>query len=67
MKKFQISITGMGCAHCVQSVTQVLRNIGATVNSCEIGQANIFFSGSVDVITEAVESLGFTVKTVMEA
>lgn len=63
MKNYVVSIDGMGCAHCVKSVTEALTNIGARVESCAVGWAKIAFDGDEAAVKEAVEDRGFTVKS----
>ena len=64
MKQYSITIEGMGCAHCVKSVTEGLTNLGAKVESCAVGSAKIAFDGDEAAIKEAVEDRGFTVKSI---
>ena len=66
MKQYEFQIQGMGCAHCVKSVTEALTAIGAAVEHCEIGSARIAFDGSREVAVEAIEDRGFTVTSVTE-
>jgi len=66
MKPYHIEIEGMGCMHCVKGVTEALTAIGAEVLSCEIGFADVRFSGSEDVLKEAVEDRGFDVTAIKE-
>ena len=67
MKRYQLTIEGMGCAHCVKSVAQALDELGAKVNSCTVGAADIDFDGDVETVKEAVADRGFTVTSVKEA
>lgn len=64
MKRYLLSIEGMGCAHCVKSVTEALTDLGATVHNCTIGTADVSFDGAVEAIQEAVAERGFTVTNV---
>ena len=41
MKTYQLSIDGMGCAHCIARVTDALKGAGFTVLACEIGSARV--------------------------
>lgn len=67
MKRYRLTIEGMGCAHCVKSVTDALTSLGATVHACEIGTAEVLFSGDPNAMKEAVADRGFTVTAVLEA
>lgn len=66
MKSYHIEIEGMGCAHCVRGVEEALSAIGAQVNGCAIGSADVRFDGAVDALREAVESRGFEVSAITE-
>ena len=67
MKRYQLTIEGMGCTHCVKSVTEALIALGATVHNCAIGTADVSFEGAVDAMREAVADRGFAVTSVSEA
>ena len=67
MKSYHVSIEGMGCDHCVKSVTEALSDLGAEVKSCTIGQADILYDGSLDALREAVDDRGFAVTSITEA
>lgn len=67
MKRYQLAIEGMGCAHCVKSVTEALCALGAQVHTCAIGAADVSFDGSVDAMKQAVAERGFAVTHVTEA
>lgn len=64
MAKFIISIGGMGCANCVKSVSNALKNIGADIESCEIGKAVASCECGEDAIKNAVEDIGFEVLSI---
>ena len=65
--RYHITISGMGCAHCVKSVTEALTAIGATVERCEVGSADVAFDGTTAEMTEAVADHGFDVTAITEA
>ena len=67
MKRYVLTIEGMGCAHCVKSVTEALTALGATVENCVIGGADIAFDGDTAAVTEAIRDRGFDVTAVTEA
>ncbi len=67
MIRYQLTIEGMGCAHCVKSVTQALTDLGAQVNNCTVGSADINFDGDLEAVKEAVADRGFTVTNISEA
>ena len=52
MKTYHIEIEGMGCAHCVRGVEEALSAIGAQVNNCAIGCADVRFDGAVDALRD---------------
>ncbi|MBN2298913.1 MAG: heavy-metal-associated domain-containing protein [Deltaproteobacteria bacterium] len=63
MKTRTLRIEGMSCAHCVMALKKELEKVrGLTVNSVEIGKADISWSnGETEeaAIREAVEEAGF--------
>ena len=67
MKAYHLEIEGMGCAHCVQSVTAALTELGAQVLDCSIGAADILYDGGLDAVLAAVDDRGFSVASVTEA
>lgn len=67
MKNYHLTIEGMGCAHCVKSVTEALTELGAEVKNCIIGEADIRFDGSLDAVREAIDERGFSVTSATEA
>ncbi len=66
IKRYHIQIEGMGCMHCVKSVTDGLTAIGATVENCVIGGADVAFDGDVKALSEAIADRGFTATAVTE-
>ncbi len=66
MKRYCITIEGMGCDHCVHSVENALAEVGAYVNTCVIGNADVTFNGSADTLRNAVKDAGFEVKDIAE-
>lgn len=66
MKKYEITIEGMGCPMCVKKVNAALTELGAEVESCEIGKAVIAFDGDTEAVKEAIEDRGFDVTAVTE-
>ena len=65
--RYHIAIEGMGCAHCVKSVTEALTGLGAKVEDCVIGGADIEFTGDTAAVTEAIADRGFDVTAITEA
>lgn len=65
--RYHITIEGMGCAHCVKSVAEALTGLGATVENCVIGSADIEYNGDTAAVTEAISDRGFDVTAVTEA
>lgn len=61
MSREQITIEGMGCAHCVQAVRSALEKTGATVHEVEIGKADVSFGPEVDraAVDAAIEEAGY--------
>ncbi len=63
MKKV-IKIDGMGCQHCVKSVTNALENIsGVKVLEVKIGEATVELPEDFDmsIIVEALDDAGYEV------
>lgn len=58
---YTIKIEGMGCQHCIDSVTRALKAAGAEVKECVIGQAKVVFNGDKAVLKTAIEDVGFDV------
>lgn len=56
IKTYQLNVGGMGCMHCVQSVTRALTQAGFTVLACEIGSARIASELEADTLEAAVRA-----------
>jgi copper chaperone len=58
-----LAIEGMHCGACVRRVASALQSVeGITVNSVEVGSANVVFEGSetsAQDITAALDRIGF--------
>jgi copper chaperone len=58
-----LAIEGMHCGACVRRVASALQSVeGVTVNSVEVGSANVVFEGSetsAQDITAALDRCGF--------
>ena len=65
--KYNVTISGMGCAHCIARVTKALETLGAEVISVEINSAVIDFGDDVSPVKEAIEELGFKVVSIEAA
>ena len=65
-KTYRIEIGGMGCAHCVRGVTEALTEAGASVQSCEIGRADVKFDGETEALRGASEARGFEIIAITE-
>ena len=60
-----IIIEGMSCGNCVKHVTKALNEVdGIEIIEVEIGKAVIEGDASDAVLTEAIEDLGFDVKSI---
>ncbi|HHO76628.1 MAG TPA: copper chaperone [Deltaproteobacteria bacterium] len=63
MKTRTLRIQGMSCSHCVMALKKELEKVrGLTLNSVEIGKADISFSGEETdeaALRKAVEEAGF--------
>ncbi|HSA57915.1 MAG TPA: heavy-metal-associated domain-containing protein [Gemmatimonadaceae bacterium] len=58
MKKINLTIDGMSCGHCVQSVRSALESVpGATVASVEIGTATVLVDESRTAIGDLVDAV----------
>lgn len=63
MKKV-IKIDGMGCQHCVKSVTNALENVaGVEVLEVKVGEATVEVAEDFDmaIIVEALDDAGYEV------
>ena len=60
-----LTITGMSCGHCVQSVKNALaETAGVTVETVEIGHARVLYDPSAvshEAIVKAIDDVGFEV------
>lgn len=62
MQKLKIDISGMSCGHCVARVTKALQALGVTVESVDIGSAEVGYDPaaiSPGAIAQAVASAGY--------
>lgn len=59
-----ITIKGMGCMHCVAKVTAALREIGAEIESVEIGKAIIADYPDTVKIEAAIKDAGFELESI---
>ena len=69
MKRYQVTISGMRCMHCVGNVKKALSALeGATAAevSLDPGAAVVEGSVSAEAIRGAVEALGFSVQRIEE-
>lgn len=64
MKHYRLEIEGMGCAHCIRSVTNALTSLSATVNDVQVGSADVMWDGTTDALKEAISEAGFEVKSI---
>lgn len=64
MQDYRIEISGMGCQHCINSVTSALRDLGAEVNTCAIGFAEVCYAGVQADLVAAIEECGFSVSEI---
>ena len=63
MKKV-IKIDGMGCQHCVKSVTNALENVsGVKILEVKIGEATVGIAEDFDmsIIVDALDDVGYEV------
>ena len=60
MKKV-IKIDGMGCQHCVKSVTNALENVsGVKILEVKIGEATVEIA-DMSIIVDALDDVGYEV------
>ena len=64
MKHYRLEIEGMGCAHCVRSVTDALTEIKASVNDVQVGSADVLWDGDTEALKAAISEAGFEVKSI---
>jgi copper chaperone len=71
MEDLTLTIKGMSCGHCVQSITKVLANLkGVKVDQVKIGEASLgFYPQSItpEQIIHAIEEAGYEAQRTMEA
>lgn len=59
-----LRIKGMGCMHCVAKVSAALKEIGAEIESVEIGKAVIAAYPDVERIAKAITDAGFELESI---
>lgn len=59
-----LKIKGMGCMHCVAKVTAALKEIGAEIESVEIGKAVIADYPDTEKVTKAITDAGFELESI---
>ncbi len=64
MKHYRLEIEGMGCTHCVRSVTDALTDLRATVNDVQVGSADVLWDGDTEALKAAISEAGFEVKSI---
>ena len=62
--RYNITISGMGCRHCVARVTKALTELGVNIISVEINSAVVEYEGDIDRIRSSIEELGFAVVSI---
>ncbi len=62
--KYHVTLSGMGCAHCISRVSNAMNTIGADVISIELNSLVIDFGEDTSPVREAIEELGFEVKSI---
>ena len=71
MEDLTLTIQGMSCGHCVQSITKILSNLkGVKVDQVKIGEATLgFYPQSItpQQIIHAIEEAGYVAQLSMEA
>lgn len=67
MKRYILTVAGMGCAVCVKRVTEALAALGCADIAVEIGSAAVSFAGDATALAAAVNDLGFEVTLITEA
>lgn len=69
MRNITISISGMSCGHCLNAVNKALATVpGITVNSVQIGRAELLVSDAPDAAgpaQAAIEAAGYKVEAVV--
>ena len=62
--KYRVTISGMGCAHCISRVTNALDSIGADIIEIGLNTALIDYGEDTAPVKEAIEELGFKVVSI---
>ncbi len=57
----QITVKGMSCSHCTNSVKSALEENGATNVSIDLNFGIVKYEGEVNNIKDIIEDLGFEV------
>lgn len=60
-----LTVEGMSCGHCEQTVEEALREVSGVTNASadhETGQASIDGDADVTALVQAVEDAGYTAK-----
>ncbi len=69
MRNITIAISGMSCGHCLNAVNKALAAVpGITVNSVQIGRAELIVSDAPDAARPAqaaIEAAGYKVEAVV--
>lgn len=59
-----LHIKGMGCMHCVAKVTAALKEVGAEIESVEIGKAVIAPFEDLDKLKKVISDAGFELESI---
>ncbi len=62
--KYRIKLSGMGCSHCVQRLTNAMKAIGASIISIQLNDCVVDFGDDDQPLKEAAEELGFDVLSI---
>ncbi len=65
--KYIVKTEGMGCAHCIKRVTDSMNALCAKIDSIELNDISVEFSGDAAELREAIEDLGFDVISIVQA
>jgi copper chaperone len=69
MRNITLTISGMSCGHCLNAVNKALAAVpGITVNSVQIGRAELLVSDAPDAVgpaQAAIEAAGYKVEAVV--
>ncbi len=60
-----LTIKGMGCMHCVAKITAVLKEVGAEIESVEIGKAVIAPFDDLDKLKAVISEAGFELESIV--